>query len=137
MLILNVIDSSQTVNNNYVGSFNDITTSTIFSVETLDQKKSMANNESEFRFPYLDNVVGQENDVEMGNTELKSGDTIQGDKIEINNNAVGCTNNYSGFINSINEENKLLKSLINEKDELIASLRETIEILKNRGNDQK
>lgn len=61
-----------------------------------------------------------------------------GDKVEINYSGDGLTNNYEGLLSGHGTIRELrskisdLQKLLNEKDELIKSLKETIELLKKR-----
>lgn len=129
------IDLSTIVNTQYDGVFNNIANKTNTAGVALDQKKVMTNKSKEhFMLPINAEIPDCKISAAESNTD-KQGDTVQGDKIEIINTGVNCTNNYAGFIQRLDEFADLKKTIA-EKDELINSqaaliltLKDTIEML--------
>lgn len=88
----------------------------------------------------LENGISEEVDKRLNECGCKNGDYFQfGNRVEINNSGDGYQQSFADILESDNEvikklkaDNAHLKKIAKEKDELIASLRDTIEILKNK-----
>lgn len=173
MNLISFTDLSNNVGSNYLGDFNDVFTTINEVAKTkslptmLDKEMNMDNKQFIDNFKFLlqnnetelidvlaragvmedkiQNILSSLNKIDISDFNVKGGNTMKGESVQIGdkfveivNSGDGVTNNYANLLDNIGLVKELktrvvdLQRLLKEKDETIAALKETNELLKRQ-----